>query len=76
MTDEEAASLFAYSSDPTHIALGYIMTLTDAPNDCGGRLCLKDARTTPELPADQVRTMRCNASTCLTNRVWTGSCPR
>jgi hypothetical protein len=32
-------------------ALGYIITLTEAPNDLGGRLSLNEARTAPELPA-------------------------
>ena len=35
-----------------YIEEGYNMTLTDAPNDLGGRLCLNCALTTPELPIE------------------------
>lgn len=37
-----------------YIEDGYNMTLTDAPNDLGGRLRLNCARTTPELPRSNV----------------------
>ena len=37
-----------------YIALGYNMTRTEAPNDLGGRLLRKEARTTPEFPVHTV----------------------
>ena len=39
---------------PSHIELGYSITLTLAPKDFGGRLWLNFARTTPELPCGLV----------------------
>jgi hypothetical protein len=36
-----------------YIEEGYNITLTDAPNDLGGRLCLNCALTTPELPVER-----------------------
>jgi hypothetical protein len=41
-------------SESIYIEDGYNMTLTDAPNDFGGRLRLNCARTTPELPVSIV----------------------
>jgi hypothetical protein len=39
------------SRSPSQIDDGYNITLTEAPNDRGGRLCRNFALTTPELPA-------------------------
>jgi hypothetical protein len=38
------------SMQSAYIEEGYNITLTDAPNDLGGRLCRNCALTTPELP--------------------------
>ena len=52
------------------IADGYNMTLTDAPNDFGGRLCLNCALTTPELPIAKIVRFGCSIVPGTKHTMW------